>query len=174
MRSKASWSPSCSGPAATNSCRIRGATAPAVLPTCASSTGTSRQRDHALPLGDDGVGEELLELGPARLVVRQEADRDAVAAERRQLRVEHAAEERVGKLHQDPRAVAGQAVRPGGAAVLEVRERGEGAHDRLVRGDGVEMRDERDAARVVLVRRVVETDAACHSSPPPVGCALVG
>ncbi len=130
--------------------------------------------DHELALLDGRVGEELLELGPARLVVGQEADCDAVAAERRQLLVEHSAEERVGHLDQDPGAVAGQAVGAGGAAVLEVRERGERALDRLVRRLGVEVRDEGDAARVVLVRRVVKTDAASHLSLPPLGCSLVG
>ena len=45
-----------------------------------------------------------------------------------------------------------------GAAVLEVRERRRRAHERLVARDAVEARDEGDAARVVLVRRVVEAD----------------
>ena len=45
-----------------------------------------------------------------------------------------------------------------GAAVLEVGERGQRAHDRLVARDAVEARDERDAAGIVLVGRVVEAD----------------
>ena len=46
-----------------------------------------------------------------------------------------------------------------GAAVLEVAERGQRAHDRLVAGDAVEAGDERDATGVVLVGRVVEADS---------------
>ena len=66
----------------------------------------------------------------------------------------------IGDLDEDPGAVAGFGVRAGGAAVLEVREGCQRADDRLVRGRAVEARDECDAARVVLVRGVVE--AATH------------
>ena len=53
-----------------------------------------------------------------------------------------------------------------GAAVLEVGERGRGAHERLVTRDAVQTGDERDAARVVLVRRVVEADCLHDPSHP--------
>ncbi len=125
-------------------------------------------RDHELPLLDDRVREQRLELGPARLVVRQEAHRDAVAPERRQLRVEHSAEESVGELDQDPRAVARQAVGARRTAMLEIRERGQRALDRLVRRLRVQVRDEGDAAGIVLVGSVVET-APCHWTLPPLG-----
>jgi hypothetical protein len=42
--------------------------------------------------------------------------------------------------------------------MLEPLERTQRPHDHLVRRLGVEPRDERDAARVVLERRVVEPD----------------
>ncbi len=53
-----------------------------------------------------------------------------------------------------PSPVSG--VGSGRAAVLEPLERLERAVDHLVRRGGVESRDEGDAARVVLVRRVIE------------------
>ena len=52
----------------------------------------------------------------------------------------------------------GSGVGAGGASVLEVGERGRGPHDRLVTRDAVQARDERHAAGVVLVRRIVEAD----------------
>ncbi len=88
--------------------------------------------------------------------LRQEAHADAVPAERRQLEVHGVAQERVGELRQDPGAVAGVRVCPGGATVLHVGEHGERAGDRLVTLRAVEPRDEADAARVVLEGRVVE------------------
>ena len=57
------------------------------------------------------------------------------------------------------RAVARERVGALGAAVLEVAERGQRADDRLVAGSPVEAGDERDAAGVVLVGRVVEADS---------------
>jgi hypothetical protein len=59
-------------------------------------------------------------------------------------------------LQENPGSVARLGIRAGGPAVLEVGERREGAPDRLVASDAVEAGDERDAAGVVLVHRVVE------------------
>ena len=115
--------------------------------------------DHALALVGDRALEQLLQLRAARLVLRQEADADAVGALRRQV-VDHAAQQIVGHLQQDPRAVAGVRVRARRAAVLEVRQRHHRALDRLVRGLAVQARDERDATRIVFVLRVIETDLA--------------
>ena len=56
-----------------------------------------------------------------------------------------------------PGAVAGVRVGALCAAVLEVRHCAERAVDRLVGRLPVQPRDERDTARVVLERRVVET-----------------
>ena len=78
--------------------------------------------DHALPLGLDRSLEEPLELGAARIVLREEADPDAVRAGRRQVRIDHRAHEPVRHLQEDSGAVAGRRVGAGGASVLEVRE----------------------------------------------------
>ena len=107
--------------------------------------------DETLALfGDDALDELLL---------RVEEDADAVRAGRRQGFTELGAEERIGDLDEDAGAVARLGVRTGGAAVLEVREGGERADDRLVRAGGVEAGDEGDAAGVVLVRGVIEAPA---------------
>ena len=105
--------------------------------------------------------------------MRQETDRDSVATGGGQLGLERFAEERVGELDEDSRAVAGARVRAGGAAMLEVRERLERALERLVRRRAVEPCDERDAARVVLEPRVVETGGRHPVSHSPCECGLV-
>ena len=112
--------------------------------------------DDVLTLLAHRLGEQRLELGAARVVTRQEDDGDAVATGRRKLRAHDAAQERVGHLCEDPGAVAGVRIGSGGAAMLEVLERLQRAlHDTVVRALG-QLRDERDAARVVLESRVVE------------------
>ena len=143
---------------------MRGAVAAADAPAWRSSTGTSRQATTLLPFRLDRLGEEPLERRGARCVAGQEAHRDAVAAEGRQRGADLGAKQGVRQLQRHARAVAGAGVGALGAAVLEVGERRQRAHDRLVTRDAVEPRDERDAAGVVLVRRVVEADRlhACH------------
>ena len=131
-------------------------------------------RDDALPLGLDGLVQEPLELRGARCFARKEADRDPVRPQRRQRRPDLGAEERVRQLQRHPRAVARTGVRSLGPAVLEVGERRRGPHERLVARDPVEAGDERDAAGVVLVRRVVEADGS-HSMLPfavPLACVV--
>ena len=123
-------------------------------------------RDDRLPLRLDRLGEEPLERCGALGLAGQEADRDAVAAERRQRGADLGAEQRVRQLERHARAVAGEGVGALGAPVLEVGERGRGAHERLVTRHAVQTGDERDAAGVVLVRRVVEADCL-HTVPPP-------
>ena len=98
----------------------------------------------------------LLDGGLDRLAAVSEARPDAVRARRRKAR-DLAAEERVRDLDEDARAVARVLVRPGSAPVLEVRERDERPLDRLVARNGVQARDEGDAAGVVLERGVVQT-----------------
>ncbi len=96
---------------------------------------------------------------PARVRVgRQEAHQHAVLARGRQLEVDHRAQQLVGHLHQDPRAVARARVRAGGAAVLEVLKRRDRPRDHLVRGHVVQARHHAHAARVVLEAGVVESD----------------
>ncbi len=112
--------------------------------------------EQALTLGADVALDELLELCAMRRVVRQEADTDAVPAGRGQLESDDAAEEGVGELREDARAVARAHVGALGAAMLEVGERFQRALDDLVRRRVVEASDHRDAACVVLEPRVVE------------------
>src|SRR5205814_1535432 len=88
--------------------------------------------EEALALVRDDTLDHLLELVPPNLVWRQEERADAVRARGRQLVAELAAEERVGDLHEDAGAVARVGIRTGGAAVLEVGERGQRTQHRLV------------------------------------------
>src|SRR5205823_6422337 len=114
--------------------------------------------------GDDSL-DEPLELGAAPVVGREEADGDAVAAGGRELAIDHAAQELVRELEEDPRAVARQRVGPGRAPVLEVLEGADRADDRLVARDAVQLGDRGDSAGVVLEGRVVEADPAGRALP---------
>jgi len=78
---------------------------------------------HVLPLGLDGLGDQPLGVLAGERVARQEADPHAVAAHVGQVERHLGAQERVGQLDQDARAVAGVRVGTLGAAVLEVLER---------------------------------------------------
>jgi hypothetical protein len=100
--------------------------------------------------------DHLLELLPARRVLRQEADADAVAAGLGELEVDDLAEELVRDLDQHPGAVAGQRIGARGTAVLEVLEGPQAHLDDLVGRPVVETGDERDTTCVVLVAGVVE------------------
>ena len=115
-------------------------------------------RDDPLPLCLDGVDQEPFERCGASFVAGEEAHRDAVLPGRRKRGADLGAKQRVRKLQGHARPVAGAGVGALRAAVLEVGERRCRAHDRLVTGDAVQPRHEGDAARVVLVRRVVEAD----------------
>ena len=125
-------------------------------PTCCRVDRNVAPADDALPLGLDGRATSRSSSAARCVVLRQE--------EHRRRRTRPAAADPPGRRHgrtrrgaeQDPGAVAGVGVGAGGAAMREVRERGERSHDGLVRGLAVEPRDERDAAGVVLVGRVVE------------------
>ena len=133
--------------------------------------------DDPLALGLHRLGEQLLELVAALVVLGQEAHRHAVLARGRELGVDHAAHQLVGELHQHARAVARVRVGAGRAPVLEVLQGGDRPPDRLVGGLAAQPRDERDAARVVLVLRVVQTDRlgrtrAMRQRTAPEGCGL--
>ena len=90
----------------------------------------------------------------------QENQAGAVAALRRQREPEHGgllAEEAVGHLREDARAVAGIGLAAARAAVLQVDEDLQRLlHDR-VRAAALDVRDEADAARIVFMCRVIET-----------------
>ncbi len=100
--------------------------------------------------------DHVLELGPDRRVVREEAHADPVLAGRRQLDAGDGAQERVGELDEDARAVARADVGALGPAVLEVVQRLERAADDLVGLLVVQARHHGDAAGVVLEPGVVE------------------
>ncbi len=108
--------------------------------------------DHAL---------EVLLLPRARIgILRKEDHARCVGAERRQLDPELlrlAAQEAIGELEQDAGAVAGFRVAAAGAAMFHALEHLDALVHQRVRLRAVDLRDEADAARVVLVRRVVET-----------------
>ena len=142
---------------------MRGAVAAADAPACALVDRHVAPGDDRLPLRLDRLRQEPLERRGALGVAGQEAHRDAVAAEGRQRGADLGAKQRVRQLERHARAVAGEGVGALGASVLEVGERRRGAHERLVTRDAVQTGDERDAAGVVLVRRVVEAD--CLHSP---------
>ncbi len=110
-----------------------------------------------LALGADVALDELLDLLAVRRVVGQEAHADPVAPRLGQLELGDAPEEGVGKLGEDPRAVARAHVGALRAAVLQVVEGLERANHDLVARLVVEARDHRDAAGVVFEPRVVET-----------------
>jgi hypothetical protein len=95
------------------------------------------------------------------VVLRHEDMRDRVVACRRQF---HAlgrhllAEEAIGDLHQQTRAVSHQGIRTHGAAMGQVLEHRQPVENGLMRPDVLHVGDEAHAARVMLVARVVQTD----------------
>ena len=110
-------------------------------------------------LGDDGFDRRLGLLGGDG-VGGQERQPDGVGARRRQLGIDHGAEEPVGHLDEDPGAVAGVGFGPGGAAVGEVGQGLEAGADQLMAARTLDVGHEGDAARVVFESRVVEAHRA--------------
>ena len=119
--------------------------------------------DDALALGLDRARQQRLELGAPLVVLGQEADGDAVAAGRRELFADDAAQQLVGELDQDAGAVAGVGVGARCSAVLEVLQRDDRALHGLVAGDTVKARDHGDATGVVFIAGVVQADRHCRS-----------
>ena len=77
---------------------------------------------------------------------------DGVRTRAGQLEVDDRAQEGVRDLHEEAGAVAAVRLGAGGAAVLEVAQRGQALLDDRVARDAGQGRDERDAAGVVLWR----------------------
>jgi hypothetical protein len=103
--------------------------------------------------------DDIVDMGPQRFVARHEPVADAIFAGRWQLDalIGHLlAEESVGDLHQHARAVAHQRIRSDSAAMRQVFEHEQPVLDDLVRLDALHLRDEADAAGVMLVTRVVK------------------
>ena len=106
---------------------------------------------------DDDALDELTQLFALAGALRQENEPGAVRpggrkgdAERRR----HLAQKTVGHLNQDARAVAGVHIAPARATVLQVLEDPQPLRHDVVRGAPLDMDDEPDAARVMLVPRV--------------------
>ena len=143
-----------------NSCRKIGSTDTALGPTAPSSVGTSRQPRTLLPFLDDDTLEERLDLGPKRGIARQEYESGAVmplGRERDPDPRRFAAQEPIGHLNQDARAVARVRLAATGAAMEQVDEHLQRLpHDR-VRALPLDVHDEAHTAGVVLVAGVVKT-----------------
>ncbi len=112
---------------------------------------------HLLPLGGDGLLDQLLERPPALGIARQVADSYAIAARGRQVDSGHrAAHEGIGDLQQDPGAVARVGISALGAPVLHVLQSLQGLLHHGVAGLAPQLRHQGDAAAVVLICGVVE------------------
>jgi hypothetical protein len=129
--------------------------------------------DKALALGGDPV----LDMGggdAARLLFpRQKAHRNRVMPGRRQVEpgiFRPLPEQRIGDLDQDAGAVADERIGADGAAMVEIDEDFEAAADQIVRLPALDVDDKADAARIVLVPRIVQALLFGHihrqCSPP--------
>ena len=117
-----------------------------------------------LALGGDRLVDQLLERPTPLGIAGQVADADAVAAGRRQVDTrDGAADERVGDLEQDARAVAGVGIGALGPAMLHVLQRLEGLLHHGVAGLAPELGDEGDAAGIMLIGGVVESSGPGRS-----------
>jgi len=106
------------------------------------------------------LGDDLLDarggLVGSLVALRQERDTGGVRARGGQLEVDDGTQEAIRHLEQDAGAVTRVGLGARGAAVLEVDQRGDRLLDDVPTTTTVHVDDERDATRVVLVRRVVE------------------
>ena len=143
--------------AATKTCAKEGMHATAVLPREDESVGTSRQPRTESPSSAAISSIRLRVLAICSSSPGRKAVPTAYARLPGRLEVDDLAEELVGDLHQDARAVTGVRLGAGGTAVLEVAERRQRLADDLVARDPGHGGHEGDAARVVLVGAVVET-----------------
>ncbi len=116
------------------------------------------QDTHAL------LGEEFLEIADGevarRFVLGQEAHRDRVLSRPRQIELpllRPVPQQQVRNLDQAARAVAHQRVGADRAAMVEIDQNLQALTDDVVRLHALHMRDEADAARIVLVPRVVQS-----------------
>ena len=158
MRSNASWS-GISGLAATIAWAINGIVSMTACPSPVVSIADIAPAEQRLPLGAD----EMLDMrdrdGARLLVHRQKAHRHGVAAGRRQFEAALAgpmAQQRVRHLDHAAGAVAHQRVGADRAAMVEIDEDLQPAADDIVRFSALDVRDKADAARIVLVARIVE------------------
>ena len=116
--------------------------------------------ERLLALLDGDAHAQLLAAQPQRGIRRQEAHRHRVPAGRRQLELElgaaEAAQQPVGHLQHQPRAIAGVGIGAARPAVLHGREHGERPLDELAAPRPVRARNQPEAAGVMLEARVVQ------------------
>ena len=106
--------------------------------------------------------------GARRLLHRQKAHRDGIAAGHRQFDAatpSPMAQQLVGHLDHAAGAVAHQRVGADRAAMVEIDEDLQAAPDDIVRFPALDVRDKADAARIVLVPRIVEPFVALQGHP---------
>ncbi len=140
-----------------------GAERRAMVPQAPGTTGTSRQPSTRWPSAVTLCSIRAIARSRGAGVLGQEAHAHAVPAGIRQVHAALPAQERVGELDEDPRAVAGVRVGALGAAVLQLLEREQGAGDHLVRPRRTQTGDEGNSACIVLVGRVVQP-GSCQSA----------
>ncbi len=131
--------------------------------------------DDAQPLLAGEVGHRGARGGLLRVVVGEEAQAHGVLPRRRQFDPGlglDGAEEGVGDLQEDAGAVTAVDLGADGAAVVEVAQGGERLLHHLVRGAGVQVRHEGDAAGVLLRRRVVQALGLGLGREPPQGAVV--
>ena len=147
------------GAAADDRLRITGMRSSTALPSPVDVGRHVAPAEQRLLLDLDEVLEPLDGEGARLLVLRQEAHGDGVVAGRRQVDARLArpvAQQGVGDLDQAAGAVAHQRVGADGAAVVEIDQDLQALADDVVRLPALDVGHEADAARVVLVARVVK------------------
>ena len=134
------------------------------------SDGTSRQPSSFEPFRLDHARDHGLAIDALRAIARHEHVADGVMAGLGQLDPERRAdllEKFVRDLHQDARAVAGQRVGAGGAAMGQVLEDLQAVLDDRVALAAFQIGDEADAAGIMLALRIVESLRRRRRGPPP-------
>ena len=117
------------------------------------------EADQRLAFRGDDIGNHLLDVGALSRILRHEQVPDGIVAGLRQgdaLPGHLLRKEAMRDLHEHARSVAHQRIGADGAAVRQVLQHGEAVEHDLVRLVALQMRNKADAARIVLVARIVE------------------
>ena len=118
--------------------------------------------EQAQPLGGDNLLEGVAGGRGIAGGLREECDAGRIRTLCGQLEVDHRPQELVGDSDHDPGPVPAVGLSAGGAAMLEVQQRGNGLVDDVAAAPAVHVHHHGDTARVVFVRGVVEPDTAGH------------
>ena len=157
-----------------NTCRKVGIASRASAPSDDSSVGHLAPAEHLEALG---LGDLLHRLAGRRGVLgrlRQERDAGGVAAVFGQVEFDDRAQELVGHLQQDARAVTGVRFGALGTAVLQVHQGRDGLVDDVAAAAAVHVGHHRHTARVVLERGVVQPLTAGRHSHLTLHARLYG